>query len=103
MRHEQKMGCRMDCRKRRLRAELRHLRGGVSAPRSRHIHPEVIGRRKKPLASVAAMSRTLAILLLTAGIAVAGAAPTSAGAADKPPVVVELFTSQGCSSCPPAD
>ena len=43
---------------------------------------------------------TFSLALLSAS---ALAAPLPALAAGKPPVVVELFTSQGCSSCPPAN
>ena len=48
------------------------------------------------------MSRNIPLLLLAAAVA-AGFAAAPGRAQDKAPVVVELFTSEGCSSCPPAD
>lgn len=44
--------------------------------------------------------KSLAALLFTAAILLSSQAVAGAG---KPLTVVELFTSQGCSSCPPAD
>lgn len=52
--------------------------------------------------SLSGMKKMFAISILAA-LAGFGAAWGALAAADTPPTVVELFTSQGCSSCPPAD
>ena len=51
------------------------------------------------------MARSFCLLALIGLLAVEafGSPAATASAADAPPVVVELFTSEGCSSCPPAD
>jgi hypothetical protein len=50
-----------------------------------------------------AFMKRLCILLITVCIATVATAQSSNTTSSRTPILVELFTSEGCSSCPPAD
>ncbi len=56
-----------------------------------------------PAPRVARVLASLAATIIAVLGSFAAAAPARAAADERPPVVVELYTSQGCSSCRPAD
>jgi hypothetical protein len=85
-------------------AHLQALAGAAFHPIVKAIYWRC-GRHRRRMADMPNSNRMpmTRVFLAASLVASIAASPATAWADGAPPVVVELFTSQGCSSCPPAD
>jgi hypothetical protein len=58
---------------------------------------------RKPILNCPSILLSLALIILTPAWALSASSDTAQSQNPRSPILVELFTSEGCSSCPPAD